>query len=223
MRTDSAIQKDVMDELKWEPILNPSELGVAVKNGIVTIVGIVDTYFKKVTAANAAKRVIGVKDVMEDIEVVIPPVNKISDTDIAMSVLIALKNSASKGGKITIKVEDGWITMEGEVEWDFQKRAIQDIVYNMAGICGISNLIKVRPKFTPKDIKQKISFSFERNAIIDTSKINVESIGNKVILTGSVNSFAEKESAEKSAYRAPGVSHVENRLQIETNFYILSN
>ena len=220
MKTDFEIQKDVMDELKYEPILNAAEIGVAVKNGIVTLSGTIDTHSKKIAAENAAKRVAGVKAVAEDIEVKLTTFGKKNDAEIAQTVVNALKwHSAMQDHKIQVKVEDGWVTLEGNVEWEFQKNAARIMVENLSGIVGISNLIKITPKLSSKEIKQKISAAFHRSATIDSEKIYIESIGNKIILTGKVSSWAEKKDAENAAWAAPGVGSVENKLLIDTEMF----
>ncbi len=224
MKTDSEIQKDVMDELNWEPILTATEIGVAVKNGIVTLSGAVDSYAKKVAAEKAAKRVAGVKAVAEDIEVKISGTGKRNDTEIAEAVLNELKwHSSVQEDKIKIKVENGWVTMEGEVDWEFQRSAVNKVVENLVGVSGIINNIKVAPRLKAKDIKQKITAAFHRSATIDSEKINIDTTGNKVILKGKVRSWAEKKDAENAAWLAPGVTSVENKIEIDTEIYALPN
>lgn len=220
MRTDSEIQKDVMDEFRWEALLNASEIGVAVKHGIVTLTGSVDTYTKKLAAENAAKNVVGVKAVAENIEVKLTSYGKRNDTEIAEAVINALKwHTAVKEDKVKIKVEDGWVSLEGEVEWEFQKTAARSTVENLSGVVGITNNIKIKPQVGATDLKKKISAAYHRNATIDAEKITIDVVGGKVTLRGKVRSYAEKKDAETAAWLAPGVDKVENNLEIDTEVY----
>lgn len=220
MKTDSQIQKDVMDELKWQPFLNSSEIGVAVKNGIVTLSGIVDTYSKKLDAEKAAKKVAGVKAIAEDIQIGVSPTYRKTDTEIAEAVVRALKwHSAVPDDKIQVKVDDGIVTLQGELEWEYQRTSARNAVQNLTGVRSVANLITIKPKLNPFELEQKITAAFQRNAAIDAGKINVSTIGNKVILTGRVRSFAESEDAANVAWAAPGVYHVENKLIVEEPSY----
>ena len=221
MKTDSEIQKDVMDELKWDLILKATEIGVAVKNGIVTLSGTVDTYSKKVAAEKAANRVAGIKAIAEDIEVKLSSGGKRNDTEIAEAVLNALKwHSAVQEDKIKIKVEDGWVTLEGNVEWEFQRSAARTSVEHLLGVVGISNNIKIVPTLSATEVKRKISSAFQRSATVDSEKINIAVDGSKVILTGKVRSYVEKRDAEKAAWLAPGVNRVENKLEIVSDVFV---
>jgi osmotically-inducible protein OsmY len=220
MKTDFKIQKDVMDEIKWEPFLNASEVGVSVKNGIVTLSGHVDSYAKKLAAERAAKRVSGVKAVAEEIQVGVSPTYRKTDTEIAEAVFNALKwHTAIQEEKIKIKVEDGVVKLEGEVEWEYQRTNAKTAVENLAGVRSVINLVTVKPKITPVDIQNKISSALHRSATVDAGKINVEVIGGKVVLTGNVRSFAEKEDAERAAWSAAGVTSVQSNLEIEIPEY----
>lgn len=216
MKTDDQIQKDVMEQLKWEPFLKASEIGVAVKNGVVTLSGHVDSYPKKLAAENAAKKIAGVKAIAEDIEIGVSPAYNRSDTEIAEAVLNAIKwHTAVRDEKIKIKVENGIVKLEGEVEWEFQRQKIRSAIENISGVRSILNLISIKPQVTPTDVERKIRAAFHRSATIDSGKVTAEVHGNKVILRGKVRSFTEKEDAENAAWAAPGVLSVESHLKIE--------
>jgi osmotically-inducible protein OsmY len=220
MKSSIQIQKDVMDELKWEPSLSASEIGVAVKNGVVTLSGQVDAYYKKLIAEKAAKRVAGVKAVAEEIQVGISPGYHKTDTEIADAIVTALKwHAAVEEEKIKIKVEDGIVRLEGEVEWEYQRTNAQSTIENLTGVRSVINLISVKPRIKAADIEQKIQSAFIRSANIDSKKVHVEVSGGKVILRGKVRSFAEKEDAERSAWAAPGVVSVESFLEMEVPEY----
>lgn len=222
MKTDLQIQTDVQEELKWEPFLKASEIGVSVKKGIVTLSGTVDSYSKKLRAEETAKRVSGVTVVVQKIEVALPSVGKRTDIDIAEAALNALKwNNIIPGEKLKVKVEEGWITLEGEVEWEYQRASARNSIENLVGVTGVSNKIKVTPQITPTAIKQKIRSAFQRNANIDSESIHVEIKGDKVILSGKVRSWAEKKEAETAAWLAPGITTVDNNIEIDSEIYTL--
>jgi osmotically-inducible protein OsmY len=217
MKTDLEIQKDVQLELKWQPFLKSSEIGVSVKDGIVTLTGEVDTYSKKVSAENATKKVEGVTAVVQNIEVKLHVSGKKSDLEIAEAVRNNLRwSSTVPYENLKEVVENGWVTLEGETEWEYQKRSAENLVENLSGVVGVINNIKVSPKLNPTEIKQKIHAAFVRSATIDSEKINIEVNGSKVTLKGKVRSMAEKKDAETAAWLAPGVLNVDNRITIDT-------
>jgi osmotically-inducible protein OsmY len=215
MKSDAMIQKEVQDELKWQPLLNATEIGVAVKNGIVTLSGQVDSYTKKLAAEKAAKRIGGVKAVAEDIKVVYYGSRVKTDAEIAEAVVNALKwHSAVQEEKIKIKVDDGVVTLDGEVDWDYQRTNAKAAIENLTGVKLVVNLISVKPKVKPSDVTQGIKDALLRSANSDAGKIRVDVIGSKVILNGTVRSFAEKEDAEAAAWAAPGVMTLESNLVV---------
>jgi len=217
MKTDLEIQHDVMAELQWEPGLKNSQIGVSVNHGVVMLSGVVDTYYKKVLAEKATKKVSGVKAVAEEIVVKVPGGKTYTDVDIATAVLSALKwNSTIDESRIDVQVEDGEVTLTGVAEWNFQKVSAQKAVENLVGISNIVNNIRVQNKIIAQDVKQRISEAFERNAAIDSNKLSVQVAGDKVILIGTVRSFAEKMDAEKTAWASPGVMDVDNQLVVDS-------
>ena len=221
MKTDAQIQKDVMAQLHWEPVLNAAEIGVAVKDGIVTLSGIVDTYTKKLAAERAAKGIAGVRAVAEDIQVGVSPYFRRTDTEIAEAVLNALKwHTSVNESKIKVKVDEGVVTLEGEVDWDYQRKAARTAIENLNGIRTIYNFISVKPVASPGDIKKKISDSFHRMASVDSEKLSVDIVGGKAILRGRVHSIKEKEDAADVAWSAPGIINVDNQLEVDVEEFV---
>ncbi|HET8722080.1 MAG TPA: BON domain-containing protein [Nitrospira sp.] len=214
-RTDEQIQRDVFAELKWDARVLPNEIGVAVKNGIVTLTGWVDNYSKRWAAEDAAHRVRGVVAVVNDIEVKLPSSAERSDPDIAAAAIQELKwDALVPMEKIKVTVSKGWVRLEGEVEWQYQKVDAERVVRRLTGVKGVTNLIVVKPRVTPSDLKRKIEEALVRSAKTDAEHISVEVEGSKAILRGTVRSWAEKEEAERAAWMAPGITDIENRITI---------
>ena len=214
-RTDAQIQSDVLAELKWDPRVQPNEIGVIVKNGVVTLTGWVDSYSKKWAAEDAAHRVRGVKAVANDIEVRLSSSTERNDADLAEAVVRALEwDALIPADKLDVTVSKGWVTLKGEVEWQFQKEDAERVVRRLAGVVGVTNLITVKPRVTPTELKEKIEKALLRSAETDAQRITVEVDGDAVILKGTVRSWAEREAAERAAWAAPGVASVDNRIAI---------
>ncbi|WP_396127424.1 BON domain-containing protein [Aurantibacillus circumpalustris] len=212
-----------MSEIQWEPALLGNEIGVSVNEGVVMLSGIVDTYYKKRLAEKVSKKVNGVKAVAEEILVKVPGSNIYTDVDIAKAALSALKwNSAVNENTITVQVENAQVTLEGDAEWAFQKLSAQKAIENLNGVCCIINNIHVKNKIAAEGVLDNIMRAFERNAIIDSAGITVNVIGDKLILTGTVRSYAEKKDAENVAWSSPGVMHVDNQLMIDSSVNISS-
>jgi osmotically-inducible protein OsmY len=202
-------------ELKWEPSINAAAIGVAVKNGIVTLTGHVSSWGEKYAAEKAAKRVYGVQAVVNDIVVKLPDSSKRTDEDVAAECLNVLKtHSGLPVDRIKLVVEQGRVTLEGEVDWQYQKIAIENAIRHVTGVTAVINNITVKPKVTATDVKQRIEEALKRNAEIDARRIIVEAQDGKVILRGSVRTWIERKEAEQAAWSAPGVTSVENNIVV---------
>jgi osmotically-inducible protein OsmY len=215
IRTDAQIQADVLAEMKYEPRVLPNEIGVVVKDGIVTLTGWVDSYTKRWAAEEAAMRVRGVKAVANEIEVRLAPSSERTDADLAAAAARALEWDAFlPPGAVQATVSKGWVALKGEVEWQYQRQDAERVVRRLTGVRGVTNLITVRARVTPSEIKKKIEDALLRTAETDAQRITVEVDGSKVILKGTVRSWVEKEEAARQAWAAPGITTVDNRITI---------
>ena len=215
MKSDSQLQRDIFDEMRWDPQVGRAELGIAVKDGVVTLSGTVGTYSQKLAGERAAERVSGVKAVADDVQVHLQGSGKRTDTEIAHAAVNAFTwDTEVPNDKIIVKVDNGWITLDGSVPYRFQSDAAERAVRFLIGVKGVTNLIHVSPPVSTFEVKTKIEEAFKRSASIDSKQISVESLNGKITLKGTVRSWAERRDAERAAWSAPGVKEVEDRILV---------
>ena len=215
MKNDAVLKDDVAAELEWEPSVKAEGIGVSAKDGVVTLTGSVDSYSEELSASEAASRVFGVKAVADELTVRLPDYNTWTDEDLARSAANAIAwNVNVPKDCVKVVVKDGWITLTGEVNWQFEKGAAKEAVHHSRGLRGVSNEIAVKPVVEKLAVTDKIRSAFERNGRLDAGKIKVETRGSQIALNGSVHSVAEREEAALAAWSTPGVTGVENKLTV---------
>jgi osmotically-inducible protein OsmY len=216
MKNNADLQTDVQNAIKWEPLLNAAEIGVTAKDGVVSLTGVVDSYAKKTEAENAAKKVIGVKALVENIEVRFHNSFSKTDAEIATEVLNALTaNWSVPDNKVTVKVENGWVTLSGNLHWNYQKEAAKTAIRYLTGVKGVSNEIKIKSETADEIEKKDVENALNRSWSLDDSDINVSVSGKTVTLTGTVNSWYQKEEAGRIAWNTPGIWFLENDLEVD--------
>jgi osmotically-inducible protein OsmY len=215
MRSDSDIRRDVEDELRWDPEIDPTDIAVSVNNGVVTLIGFVRSYPERHLAEAATKRVAGVLAVANDLQVRLPDMDQRPDPEIARDAIAQIKNELPYAWEnIRVVVKNARLTLEGEVEWNYQRDRAEAAVRRVRGVESVTNAIEVKPRVAPTEIRRKIEDALRRAADIDATHVTVETNGSEVILRGTVRSWAEREEAEKAAWAAPGVARVDNRIII---------
>lgn len=216
MKNNQELQTDVQNAIKWEPLLHAAEIGVTAKDGVVSLTGVVDSFIKKTEAENAAKKVIGVKALVENIEVKFPGSWSKTDAEVANEILVAFKaNYSVPNDKVSIKVEDGWVTLEGELPWNYQKVAAKNAINHLSGVRGVTNNIKIKSKTQDAIEKEDVQSALDRHWSLDDTDIDISVSGTTVTLSGLVHSWYQKDEASRIAWNTPGIWHVKNELEVD--------
>jgi osmotically-inducible protein OsmY len=217
-KTDAELKNDVLAELKYEPGVHVEDIGVLVKEGAVTLNGYARSYGEKWDAVRAVKRVAGTRAIADDIQVRVPDLEQRTDGEIAAAAAKRIESSITiPQDAVKVTVRDGWIILEGEVEWWYQRNSAETLVQHLAGVKGVTNRITIKPKLASSEVATAITSAFQRNALLDANRIQVETSADKVILRGKVRNYAEREEAERAAWAASGVAAVDNQLKVESS------
>ena len=217
MKTDAQLKKDIQDELGWDPAVHATDIGVIVKDGIVTLTGHLSSYAEKYAAERATERVSGVQALVMEVDVRLPSSSKRDDADLANAARNALAwNVVVPDSHIQLKVEKGWVTLTGEVEWDYQRKAADRAVRDLLGVVGVSNLIKVKPHVSTSDVQKKIQEALARQAETEAQQLQVLVDGSRVTLRGKVHSWVERQAAQGAAWSAPGITNVVNEVKVRS-------
>jgi len=215
MKTDTQLKKDVSDELEWEPSINATNIGVAVHNGVVTLSGHIQTFAEKAAIERVVQRIDGVKAMALELDVKLAPGHQRNDTEIAESARVAMQAQALvPADKITMKVEHGWVTLNGEVEWDYQRTNAERTVHALMGVVGVTNRITLKSRTVPSDVSNRIRDALARQAEREARNIDVSVSGSTATLRGSVHSWSERNAAQGAAWAAPGITMVVNEIRV---------
>ena len=215
MYTNTALQRKTLAELNWEPALDASHIGVACSDGVVTLTGYVNSFADRITAERVVRRLGGVKAMANDLEVKLPTTSLRTDTEIAEAAVRALEWDVSvPHERVKVAVSNGWVTLEGQVEWQYQRDAAERVVRQLVGVKGVSNQVLLAPRVSAADVKSRIEAALRRSAELEARRVQVEVQDGKVVLRGKVHSWTERQEAEHAAWAAPGVAGVRDELEI---------